>query len=202
MITELKFIPGIWKKMPSEMHARRFLERLIWPTGCYCPHCGSTASAALRGRTCRPGLYQCRDCRLQFSITTKTPMHATKLDLRLWVCALFLVLTSSKGISSVVMPRLLGVNQKTGWKLGHAIREMMDDRDNEYLPLSGDVELDEAFIGRAPKSLQREPIEENRISEKCLVFVAASRDGQARATIVENRQSETLGAPLSEWADP
>lgn len=41
---------------------------------------------------------------------------------------MFLVLTSSKGISSVVMSRILGVNQKTAWKLGDAIREMMDDR--------------------------------------------------------------------------
>lgn len=42
-------------------------------------------------------------------------MHATKFDLQLWICAIFLVLTSSKGISSVVMARLLGVNQKTAW---------------------------------------------------------------------------------------
>jgi hypothetical protein len=52
--------------------------------------------------------------------TTLTPMHGTKLDLRIWICAMFLVLTSSKGISSVVMARLLGVNQKTAWKMGHA----------------------------------------------------------------------------------
>lgn len=78
--------------------------------GRHCPHCGSVASSALRGRTCRPGLYQCRDCRLQFTVTTLAPMHATKLDLRLWICAMFLVRTSSKGISSVVLARLLGVN--------------------------------------------------------------------------------------------
>ena len=116
MITELKSIPDIWKRMPSEMHARRFLEGIIWPTGRHCPHCGSVASSSLNGRTCRPGLYQCRDCRLQFTVTTLTPMHGTKLDLRIWICAMFLVLTSSKGISSVVMARLLGVNQKTAYK--------------------------------------------------------------------------------------
>lgn len=95
MITELKSIPDIWKRMPSEMHARRFLEGIIWSTGRHCPHCGSVASSALRGRTCRPGLYQRRDCRLQFTVTTLTPMHGTKLDLRIWICAMFMVLTSS-----------------------------------------------------------------------------------------------------------
>lgn len=77
-------------------------------------------------------------------------MHGTKLDLRIWICAMFLVLTSSKGISSVMMARLLGVNQKTAWKMGHAISEMMDDRNTELLPLEGIVELDEAYVGGAP----------------------------------------------------
>lgn len=70
--------------------------------------------------------------------------HGTKLDLRLWICAVFLVLTSSKGISSVVMARLLGVNQKTAWKMRHAIREMMDDRNGEMPPLEDVVEI---YIG-------------------------------------------------------
>lgn len=60
---------------------------------------------------------------------------------------MFLVLTSSKGISSVVMSRILGVNQKTAWKLGHAIREVMDDRHAIADRLSGAVEADEAFVG-------------------------------------------------------
>lgn len=202
MITELKSIPDIWRKMPSETHARRFLEGLIWPTGRYCPHCGSTASTALRGRTCRPGLYQCRDCRLQFSITTKTPMHATKLDLRLWICAMFLVITSSKGISSVVMARLLGVNQKTAWKMGHAIREMMDDRDNELLPLDDIVEVDEGFVGGAPKSLSGAYNPRGKGTSKPMVFVAASRDGQARARVVPDDKITTLEPVLREWVVP
>ena len=66
---------------------------------------------------------------------------------------MFLVLTSSKGISSVVMARLLGVNQKTAWKMGHAIREMMYYRNGELLPLEDIVKVDEAYVGGAPKSL-------------------------------------------------
>lgn len=50
---------------------------------------------------------------------------------------MFLVLTLSKGISSVVMARILGVNQKTAWKIGHAIRELMDDRELTCPPKTG-----------------------------------------------------------------
>lgn len=114
MITELKSIPDIWKRMPSEMHARRFLEGNMGDRQALPSLWGGGLFGAARP-TCRPGLYQCRDCRLKSTVTTLTPMHGTKLDLRIWICAMFLVLTSSKGISSVVMARLLGVNQKTAW---------------------------------------------------------------------------------------
>lgn len=199
MITELKSIPDIWKRMPSEMHGRRFLEGIIWSSGRFCPHCGSVSSTALRGRTCRPGLYQCKDCRLQFTVTTHTPMHSTKLDLRLWICAMFLVLTSSKGISSVVMARLLGVNQKTAWKMGHAIREMMDDRNGELMPLDDIVEVDEAYVGGAPKSLFGAYNPPGNACGKPMVFVAASRDGQARAKVVSDDQRATLEPVLAGW---
>ena len=134
-----------------------FLEDLVWPSGRYCPHCGSVNTVARKGQTGRPGLYQCREreCRGQFTATTKTPLHATKLDLRIWIAAIFLVITSSKGISSVVMARILGVNQKTAWKLGHAIRELMDDRDGVSVKLAGVVEIDEAYIGGKPKFKKR-----------------------------------------------
>jgi hypothetical protein len=93
MTIELKSVRDVWRRLPSEHHARLFLEELIWPAGRFCPHCGSTNSGEIRGEAARQGLYQCRDCRGQFTVTTKTPMHATKLDLRVWIAAMFLVLT-------------------------------------------------------------------------------------------------------------
>lgn len=204
MIDEFRSIQEVWRKMPSEHHARAFLEDLIWAEGRHCPHCGSVRSVKLAGQSSRPGLYQCGEagCRGQFTVTTKTPLHATKLDLRIWITAMFLVLTSSKGISSVVMGRLLGVNQKTAWKMGHAIREMMDDRNCELLPLDDIVEIDDAFIGGAPKSLAGINNPRGKGCGKPIVFVAASRDGQARARVVPDDQGPTLVAVLKEWIDP
>jgi transposase-like protein len=204
VIDEIRSIADVWRKMPSEHHARVLLEELIWRGQRHCPHCGSTNSTKLTGGTCRPGLYQCREreCRGQFSITTKTPLHATKLDLRIWISAIFLVLTSSKGISSVVMGRLLGVNQKTAWKMGHAIRELMDDRNDELPPLEDIVEVDEAYVGGAPKSLSGAYNPRGKGCGKPMVFVAASRDGQARAKVVADDRRTTLEPVLLEWLDP
>ena len=204
MITEFKSLQDIAKKLPTQRHARLFLESAIWAGGRFCPHCGSLRSGAIRGGSVRPGLYQCaeRECRRQFSVTTKTPLHATKLDLRVWISAMFLVLTSSKGISSVVMARLLGINQKTAWKIGHAIRELMDDRDGLAGRLAGIVEVDEAYVGGKPKRRHGVKNKRGRGTSKPAILVAVSRNGQARATLVPDTKTRTLEPILRGWIEP
>src|SRR5690606_13124876 len=93
--------------------------------GPYCPHCGCADVWRFRekGRKSRDGLYECSHCAGQFTVTTKTPMHSTKLPLKVWLRALYLILISSKGVSSVILGKQLGVRQATAWKMAHAIRE-------------------------------------------------------------------------------
>src|SRR5215813_10989457 len=119
------------RQYPTEDACRGLLEAMRWLQGPFCPHCGSFDHWALTGPSCRPGLRECRDCRRQYTVTTKTPLHATKLWT--WIAAMYLVVTSSKGISSVVMSRLLGTTHATAWRLGHAIREMTHDRNGPPL---------------------------------------------------------------------
>ncbi|MBO9463553.1 transposase (plasmid) [Labrenzia sp. 5N] len=78
------------KTYPTEASVRTLFERLVWPDGAHCPHCGSLDVWRFRnkGRSSRDGLFECRHCRGQFTVTTKTPMHATKLPLRTWLKAL------------------------------------------------------------------------------------------------------------------
>jgi transposase-like protein len=151
-----------------------------------------------------PGLCQCAEmeCRSQFTVTTQTPLHATKLDLRIWIAAMFLVLTSSKGISSVVMSRILGINQKTAWKLGQAIREMMDDRQDIAGRLSGVVEVDEVFVGGKPKFRPGVKNKRGRGTGKPIALVAAARNGQARAILIPNAQGRTMKPIMEGWIDP
>lgn len=79
---------------------------------------------------------------------TNTPMHRSHLPLLTWAGAMYLMVASSKGISSVKLEEMLGITQKTSWLLGQRIRAMMDT--NNPL-LSGMVEIDETFRGPTPR---------------------------------------------------
>ena len=115
---------------------------------------------------------------------------------------MFLVLASSKGISSGVMARLLGVNQKTTWKMGQAIREMMGDRNGELGLLQDIAEVDEAYVGGAPKSLSGACEPRGKGTGKPMIFVAASRDRQARARVVSDDKRAMLEPVFLKWIDP
>jgi|TARA_B100001964_G_C13872803_1_gene439488 hypothetical protein len=83
-------------------------------------------------------------------VTTKTPLHSTKLSFWTWLQAIYYIINSSKGVSSVILSRWIGVSQPTAWKMGHAIRQMMIPTP-EGLSLTGTVELDEKYFGGKPR---------------------------------------------------
>jgi transposase-like protein len=137
----------------DEGRCRQLLEALVWPNGRICPACGFRKSVALTGRDmgkcARPGLYQCSngDCRHQFTVTTRTPLHSTKLPLRTWLTALWLILQSDKCISSVRPAEALGISQQAAWRMSHALRLMLTSHDQ----LGGIVEVDESYFGGKPR---------------------------------------------------
>ncbi len=137
----------------DEDRCRRLLEAMVWPRGRICPACGYRQSTVLAGRDvgrrARPGLYQCSngDCRFQFTATTRTPLHSTKLPLRVWLTGLWLILQSDKGISSVRLSEAIGVSQPTAWRMGHALR-LLVTREQQ---VGGTVEIDELYIGGSPR---------------------------------------------------
>ena len=154
ILSSIRTVDDMVTAFADEEHCRRLLEAMIWPNGRACPACGSTRSIALAGRDtgrhrARPGLFQCsgRDCRFQFTVTTRTPLHSTKLPLGIWLKAMWLILQSDKGLSSVRLAEALGISQPTAWRLGHALRLMMAPIDR----LGGTVEIDGFYVGGEPK---------------------------------------------------
>src|SRR5690242_20191890 len=133
--------------------AREYLEALRWGSERVCPHCGSLTSFATK----KPGVYRCREkeCRKDFSVTTKSVMESSHIKLNVWLQAFYLMASSKKGVSSHQLHRALGITYKTAWFLSHRIREAM--RAGGLLPMGGagkTVEADETFIGKsswAPK---------------------------------------------------
>jgi len=135
-------IDQLRQQFPDEEACRSFFESILWNHGRSCPHCHCLKSYRISGASARSGLYECSCCKRQFTVTTKTPMHSTKLPLWKWLLAIYLIVNSSKGISSVYLGKLIGISQKSAWKLAHAIRQMMTPGSELVPALSGIVELD------------------------------------------------------------
>ncbi len=138
------------KRFPNENACRRFFESVSWADGRKCPHCHCQKSYLLKSASVKPGTYECSRCKRQFTVTTKTPLHSTKLSFWTWLQAIYYIINSSKGVSSVILSRWIGVSQPTAWKMGHAIRQMMIPTP-EGLSLTGTVELDEKYFGGKPR---------------------------------------------------
>ena len=129
---------------PDEKSSRQWFEDLRWPDGVRdCPHCAHVGTR--QTPNAKPMPYWCPKCRQYFSVKTGTVMQSSKLPMRKWVFGIYLMLTSLKGVSSMKLHRDLGIAQSTAWHLAQRIRQGFTD---DYSPpLSGEVEVDETYIG-------------------------------------------------------
>src|ERR1700742_3790495 len=87
----------------NEEAAFAYVEAQLWPNGPVCPHCGNSNPArvyALQGKTTRPGLRKCAECRKPFTVRIGTIFESSHLPLRLWLQAIHLICSSKKGIST------------------------------------------------------------------------------------------------------
>jgi len=137
-------IPEFMGRYGTEAQCADELRRLRWPDGFVCPRCQASAHCLTRheGRT----LYQCRDCRLQTSLTAGTMMDSTKLPLRTWFLAIYLISQAKTGLSALALMREIGVNYRSAWLMHQKIMRAMADSDGA-VPLRGEVLVDDAYLG-------------------------------------------------------
>ncbi len=137
----------------DENAARAQLERLLWPHGPVCPHCGVIDNAtAMKGATTRPGLYKCKtkECRKPFTVTMKTVMERSHVPLTLWLLAAHYMASSKKGMSALQLQRMTGTTYETAWFLFHRLREAANGFGRSGGGLGGEgktVEVDETYVG-------------------------------------------------------
>lgn len=175
----------------NEEAARAHMERIRWPNGPVCPHCGSVEGLTrLGGKSHRPGLFQCNACEGHFTVTKGTVMESSHIPLPKWVLGFHLMAASKKGVSAHQLHRMLGITYKSAWFMAHRIREAM--RDPVPVPLGGEgkvVEADEAYHGKRetprPASKQRgdRPFTKGGRSggaEKRPIVALVERGGEAR----------------------
>ena len=170
-------------KFGTDAECRAVLESLRWPSGVACPRCGSLGVSTLKKRP----VYDCNDCRYQFSVTAGTIMHDSHLPLRKWFIAIYLMTESKKGISALQLHRTLGVARRTAWYLSHRIREAMANDPLEGPTLFGVVEVDETLVGGRKRNVGH-----GYRGNKFWVAGAIQRDGQVRLERVPNVRRNTL----------
>src|ERR1700674_4937438 len=188
----------IYKELNTEDKCLAFLENMRWPRGVKCLSCESLRIAPItsKGKTSKKTgktgpdrkLYQCNECRFQFTATTGTVYHDTHLPLSKWFLAIALITESKKGISANQLSRALGVQYRTAWYLAHRIRKAMVDADRPKL--TGIVEVDETYIGGKHRG------HKGKMKAKDVVMGMRQRGGELRLMHVEDAKAGTLGQKI------
>ena len=180
----------------DETAARKHLEKLQWPDGPICPHCGVVDEAAeLQGDSTRPGVWKCRACEKPFSVTVGTVFERSHIPLTKWLLASELLCSSKKGMSAHQLHRMLGVTYKTAWFMMHRLREAMAPL--KAGPLGGEgkiVEADTTFIGGKEKNKhlgKRDPKAIGGVGKQ-IVHSLVERGGEVRSNHIANVSGRTL----------
>ena len=169
-----------------------YLIPIRWPNGITCPHCGSKEYAFIASRR----IWRCKSkaCGKQFSIKIGTVMEDSPLGLDKWFTAIWLVANAKNGISSWEVHRALGITQKSAWFLLHRIRLAMQH--GTFGKLSGEVEVDETFIGGKARNMhadkRAEKIHGRGGVGKAIVLGILERGGKVKTTVIPNTKKATI----------
>lgn len=181
---------------PDEESCIRYFENLRWGAKVVSPF-----DPASKVYKCANGKYKCRNTGKYFDVKTGTVFASTKLPLRLWVYAIFIFMSHKRGISSCQLSRDLGVTQKTAWNMLHKIRQFMDSQNKQEM--SGDVEIDETFVGGKNKNRHKdkkvEKCQGRSFKDKKPVFGMLQRRGRFTAIVVDDTKAKTLEPLIKQY---
>ena len=174
----------------SEEICKAAIAQERWGDGAaVCPYCGSTHT-----HVCKDGRYICKGCQRKFSVTVGTIFENTKISLRKWFMAMYLISSHKKGVSSCQLARDIQVTQKTAWFILHKVRGLYGQNDSTVL--SGTVEMDEMYLGgretNKHESKKTAKTQGRSTKTKTPIFGMVERDGNVVAMKVENTQGSTL----------
>ena len=207
------------ERVPDEAAAYQYLEEMRWGTEPVCPHCDSREVSFMHptnglSRKTRTGagsqrrVWQCRECRKQFSVITGTVMHGTKIPVRKWVFVLFEMTSNKNGVAAREIERRYDLTPKAAWFMLHRIREAMKNG-GPAETMRGTIVADETWIGGNPKNrhASHEPVRiegphRNAKTDKTSVLALVNRDtGEVRSRVVPDVTAATLRKAIAEQVD-
>lgn len=176
----------------DEDTALRFMVSLRWGNfaNVCCPRCGSVRVRFISTRR----VWECREdhASKRFSIKTNTVMEESPLSLGTWLVGMWLEANAKNSISSYEVHRSLGITQKSAWFMQQRIRLAMQQGDF-FKQLTGDVEVDETFIGGKGRNMHAGKKMKGRGHVgKAVVMGLLERHGEVRTVVVDNTKGKTL----------
>jgi len=186
----------------DEKSAVEFLEKQRWGDHPACPHCGDTSVYQMKDSKTeeRQANYRwrCNGCKSQFTVRKGTVFEDSRIPLRHWCYGFWRASTSKKGVSALEIHRHTGVSYKSALFMLHRIRFAMSD--SAPGPLSGDVEVDETYVGGKPRFKgQSKP---GRGTNKQAVMAMVERKGRVRTKVIANVTAKTLSKEIRKNIDP
>lgn len=174
----------------DQQRCQDLLSAMRWPQGPVCPRCNSLRHGFLKSRN----VYQCKDCRKQYTAKLGTIFEDSPLPLDKWFCALWMITTAKNGVSSYEVHRALKITQKTAWFMLHRLRLALQKGSIDR-KLMGDVEVDETYIGGQARNMHKDKQlkmkREEGFFRKAVVIGMLERKGEVRTAVI-NRASTKL----------
>lgn len=185
---------------PDEQTAIDHFTAIRWKQGAFCPPCGSSR---LIHHFSDRRTHKCGDCRKRFSIKVGTIFEDSKIELRKWFMAIWLITAHKKGIASTQLATDIGVTQKTAWFMTHRLRHAIKTRSFNR-PLEGEVEADETFMGGKEKNKhewQRTGGKQGGAG-KTAVLCLLEREGELRTGTTPNLSARNVQSVIRENVAP
>lgn len=198
-MAEFRTLLELFEAIPDEDAAIAHFTAVRWKDGAFCPHCGGTKVYTFKDKK----THKCAACGSRFSIKVGTIFEDSKVPLRKWLAAIWLLTAHKKGIASTTLARDIGVTQKTAWFMLHRLRAAAETKSFNG-PLGGTVEADETFVGGKEKNKHASKRKGGTQggAGKPVVFGMIERGGELRAMVIPNRTRETLLRVVSAHVAP
>ena len=186
----------LFRLFPDDNAAQNWFSEARWGDTPACPYCGSlNVQTPIKHKS---QTHRCREykvCGKRFSVKTETVMAHSNIGCQGWLIAIYLLLTSLKGVSSMKLHRDLGISQKSAWHLAHRIRKTFEAADDSHWSLPGPVEVDESHFGGLEKNKHAaDKLNAGRgtVGKTAVVGVKDRRTNTVRATVIPDLKKDTL----------